>query len=416
MKKRYVHLITPLLSRYNRVVWIRFLGEFLTGLTGSMLTPFLIFYLQAKLGGSVVLPMFIIGLQPFSEILVTLLGGNITDRIGRKPVILFALGLQASAILGFILADSVWVFALLYTLNGIGRSLFIPAQRAQITDVVGEHQRSEVFAVLSTVGYISATIGPLIGLLAYRYQPVSLFFCEAFALVIYALVFWRFVPESVSLHHTESQKQIACTAQERKPLVAALQDYRLILGLMIFSLPISFFYAQSETTLSLYLKNSFSNYLTIVASLTTIKAILAIVLGIFLVKVTQHLSTARIMMVAYSCFTITALIYGTASSFSLLVVAQLMVVIGESIGLNRLIQLVSILAPADQRGRYFSIYGTHWDISRSIGPVLGGYMLVGYGGELLFLLVAVLLVVGGICQTLLTRRLTSQALEAKGTS
>lgn len=362
-----------------------------------------------------ILPLLIVGLQPLSDILVTLLGGGIADRIGRKPVILIALGFQASAMLGFVWTQSVWGFALLYILNGIGRSLFIPAQRAQIADVVGEEQRAEVFALFSTIGYFSATIGPLVGLLAYRYQPASLFVCEATALLVYALVIWRMVPESASLDHSTLQHHSTQGIGLSHPR-STLREYHSVLGLMIFSLPISFFYAQTETTLPMYLRNLFPDYLTIVASLTTIKSILAIALGILLVKWTESLSTFRVMMITYTCFTTAALLYGTTSSFSMLVVAQLLIVIGESIGLNRLIQLVSILAPLDKRGRYFSIYGMHWDISRTIGPVCGGFFLQEYGGPLLFSLVAILLLVGGILQTRWTRRLCTPLPKTKRTS
>lgn len=78
-------------NRYSTPVWIRFIGELLTSTTGAMLAPFLIIYLHDKLNGNVLLPMIIIGLQPLSNIFVTILGGGITDRFGRKSIILIAL-------------------------------------------------------------------------------------------------------------------------------------------------------------------------------------------------------------------------------------------------------------------------------------------------------------------------------------
>jgi MFS family permease len=116
---------TPFLSFFNRyptTVWVRLFGELLTRLTSSMVTPFLILYLHDKLGGSVLLPMAVVGLQPLSDIVTTLLAGGLTDRIGRKPVIIGALALQMLAMAGMILANTAWLFALLYICNkGLGR-------------------------------------------------------------------------------------------------------------------------------------------------------------------------------------------------------------------------------------------------------------------------------------------------------
>ena len=56
-----------------------------------------------------------------------------------------------------------FIFALLYVINGIGRSLYIPAQRAQIADLTKQEQQAEIFALLQTMGAIGSVVGPLIG-------------------------------------------------------------------------------------------------------------------------------------------------------------------------------------------------------------------------------------------------------------
>ena len=75
---------------------------------------------------------------------------------------LLGLLLQSVAIGSFVFAQSVFIFALLYVINGIGRSLYIPAQRAQIADLTKE-QQAEIFALLQTMGAIGSVVGPLIG-------------------------------------------------------------------------------------------------------------------------------------------------------------------------------------------------------------------------------------------------------------
>lgn len=57
---------------------------------------------------------------------------------------LLGLLLQGVAIGSFVFAQSVYIFALLYVINGIGRSLYIPAQRAQIADLTKQEQQAEI--------------------------------------------------------------------------------------------------------------------------------------------------------------------------------------------------------------------------------------------------------------------------------
>lgn len=99
---------------------ICFFGEFLTGITGAMLAPFLLFYLYDVLGTGILPVMLVIGARPLTEVAVTLVAGGLTDRIGRRKVILTALAFQTVSAAGFMMADHIWLFALFYVLNGIG--------------------------------------------------------------------------------------------------------------------------------------------------------------------------------------------------------------------------------------------------------------------------------------------------------
>ncbi len=66
--------------------------------------------------------------------------------------------------------------------------------------------------------------------------------------------------------------------------------------------------------------------------------------------------------------------------------------------LNHMQTFVSRLAPDHMRGRYFAFFGLHWDISRTIGPFLGGMMFIKFGGAALFLAIAGIVAAGGIAQ------------------
>ena len=157
-----------LLLRYNKPIIIRLCGELLTRTTESMLAIIMIIYVNKMLNGNIMMTMLIFGLQPLSDIIFTLIAGRVTDKYGRKKIMLLGLLLQGVAIGSFIFAQSVFIFALLYVINGVGSSLYIPAQRAQIADLTKQNQQAEIFSLLQTMGAIGTLISTLIGTIFIR--------------------------------------------------------------------------------------------------------------------------------------------------------------------------------------------------------------------------------------------------------
>lgn len=381
-----------LLLRYNKPLIIRLSGELLTRTTESMLALIMIIYVNKMLNGNIIITMLIFGLQPLSDIVFTLLAGGITDKYGRKKIMLLGLLLQGIAIGSFIFAQSVFIFALLYVMNGVGRSLYIPAQRAQIADLTKQKQQAEIFALLQTMAAIGSVIGPLIGSIFYRTHPEYVFIVQSITLIAYAVVVWTQLPETAPAMTTPTQKLEVSSPKQ------FVHKHYTVLGLMITTLPISFFYAQTETNYLIFVKHTLPDFERILVFITTCKAIMEITLQVFLVKWSERFSMAKIILISYTCYTIAAIGYGLSETIASLFFTLLFLVIGESIALNHLFRFVSQIAPSDKRGLYFSIYGLHWDISRTCGPVLGAVLLSQLNGSMLFYICACFLIAGGIMQ------------------
>ncbi|CAM4406592.1 MFS transporter [Bacillus manliponensis] len=388
--------MTYFIKHYSKPIWIRMIGELLTSITTSMLTVIFIVHINKTLDGNITLTMLLFGLQPLTDIIFTLIAGGVTDRYGRKKLMVIGLILQAIAIGGFAFFESALLFAMLYIINGIGRSLYIPAQRAQITDLTKEEKRAEIFALLGTITAIGAVIGPLLGAFLYETYPMFLFLLQSVTLFSYAILVWTQLPETAPIIESSKEKL------EKITWKSFFLNHHAIFLLMLCTLPISFFYAQTETNYRIFAEDLFSNFLFVLAFLATCKAVMQIALQIALVKWSEAFSMPKIMIMSYSCFTLAAIGYGFSNSLWLLFFTLLILTVGESIALNHLLRFVGNIAPSHMRGRYFSIYGLHWDISRTCGPFIGAIILQKYGGTVLFLICAGFLIIGGISQTIFT--------------
>ena len=244
------------------------------------------------------------------------------------------------------------------------------------------------------MGAIGSVVGPLIGasfiiltrIFIYRAK------CNSYDICCCCLTQLETVPPI-------SKSKQTVEASSPKQFVLNITPYS-VLWFLHFLLA---FYAQTETNYRIFAEHVFPNLVFILAFISTCKAILEIILQIFLVKWSERFSMAKIILISYACYTIAQLALVIQRRYCRY--SSPLLVIGESIALNHLLRFVSEIAPHDKRGLYFSIYGIHWDISRTCNAVIGAVILSKLNGSMLFYICASFLLVGGIVQALFVQSL-----------
>ncbi|MCK9910859.1 hypothetical protein MXD81_17050, partial [Microbacteriaceae bacterium K1510] len=81
-----------------------------------------------------------------------------------------------------------------------------------------------------------------------------------------------------------------------------------------------------------------------------------------------------------------------------MIVAETVFTIGEMLYGPQIQKAISVLAPPEFRGRYFSIFGANWGITGTFGPSLGAFAFRQIGGAFWFSIVGLLLFFAGIFQ------------------
>jgi len=376
------------LSQFPQLVWVQTIGHALTSFVSIILLPFLTLYMYDQFGENIVLTTLVIGVQPFTEIVFTILLGGWIDRFGRRPIMLWSLLFQVVAIGGFAFADHVWLFVLFTFLNGIGRFVYIPAARAQISDTVSPKKQAETFALLSTASSIGALGGPVLGAILFQYNQDVLFITMAILILIYFFVGLKFIPESNPR-----------VATEDSPYKLNMKDHKILGWMLVGMLPLSLFHAQMETNWPVLLKENIINYLVVFSMLETIGTVVFIAFEVILINRTSRFSRFRVIQLGYVLYALASLGFGFFHHIVGFIVSQVVFCMGAILTLNHMQTFVSTLAPEAHKGRYFALFGLHWDISRSVGPFLGGAVLSVIGGKGLFIAAFFLIILGGISQS-----------------
>lgn len=138
---------------------------------------------------TVVFAFYIVGL--IGSLLVS---GVVSDRVGRKPVLLPALGLALTACLIFATASSVTALIVARLFTGIAVGAVVSAGMAAVTDVAGP-ARKRIAALLASCAMVfGAGLGPLLAGVLSEVAPaptVIVFVVEAVLLVTAVLVVLR---------------------------------------------------------------------------------------------------------------------------------------------------------------------------------------------------------------------------------
>ncbi|MDR9502882.1 MFS transporter [Brevibacillus agri] len=395
--------LQQMIARYDTTIWIRVIGTVLTTFAGFMLRPFLAFYLYDRMDGNLLVAAMVTSLQPLTSIISGYFAGSLSDRYGRKPLMIAALAIEAISMAGYIWAESIFAFATLTVLNGIGASLFWPAASAQITDVVPEEKRSEVFALLHTALNLGAAAGPLIGVAIYKVNPAIAFgICSCMLFVYALLLFWK-VPETLPDHIRAQASRSAKTDQAPR---LKLAEHPTLIWMTLAAVPVSLLYSQVEIILPQHLRTQYTDFLSVFATLMTINGVLVVCCQIAIAKYAERFPAHWVILTAYLFLACVGFGYGWAPGFLILVLAEVLFTIDEMLYGPQIQKAISVMAPEEYRGRYFAIFGANWGITGTIGPSVGAVAFKGIGGALWFSILSLLLLVGGLFQYRFVKKAT----------
>ncbi len=160
----------------------------------AIILPLLPFYAE-KLGASPTVVGLLVSTYAACQLVAGPLLGRISDKVGRKPVLLVS---QAGTLLGFLIlayAQTLWVVFLARIIDGLTAGNISLAQ-AYISDVTKPEERTKAFGVIGIAFGIGFLIGPaLAGLLVqFGYQyPI---FAAALLSATSILTTWRLLPST----------------------------------------------------------------------------------------------------------------------------------------------------------------------------------------------------------------------------
>ena len=319
-------------------------------------------------------------IYPFFQLLFVVVWGKLSDKYGRKPIIIC--GLIGFVIMQLLtgLATSLTMLYVARIFGGIFTSAVIPVSNAYLSDITSEKRRTKIMAWSGVAISSGVIFGPVIGgflsqtdihikysiglLHLDRFSVPFLFVALLGLIVLFVVMKW--LKNTARVHRLTTQKV---------SLRFTFTKYFAVL--LVLSFVIQFVVTLFETVFSIYGKDELGfNSNQIGIGFMLCGSIMAVLQPVFATYGENILSTKKqialgllisgLSLIAFPFFKNEFLIYGLIIVFAA----------GGAMVTPNLLSAISLLSKTNT-GRNISIQSSTNSIGQILGPVLGTWLVTG---------------------------------------
>jgi len=364
--------VNNLYREFPRTFWVLTGATFIDQAGGWLLFPFFALYVTDHFGVGMTEVGILFAIFSLANLVGGAIGGALTDKLGRKWMLMFGLVASATSSLLMAFVDDLGVFYVLGAFVGLLASAGGPAQQAMVADILPEEKQAEGYGLQRVSMNLAAAIGPAIGGLLAAQSFLFLFVADAVTSIITAIIVYFALPETKP--QVEEQAEEESFLQSIKGYRVVLRDNLFMTFWLISTLTV-LTYSQVNSTLSVYLRDFHGLSAQAYGYLLSLNAAMVVLFQFWVTRrVTKY--PAMLMMAAGSAlYAIGFAMFGFVNSFALFAVAMIIITVGEMITVPVAQALVARFAPEDMRGRYMAVFGFTWTIPFAIGPLLAGLIM-----------------------------------------
>ena len=379
-------------EEYPRKFWVLIGVYFIDRVGGSLIYPFLSLYITGKFGVGMTQVGVMLAIHSVSAFIGNLLGGALTDRFGRKSMLIVGLVSSASVSLSMGLVQDWTIFYLLVSLTGFLSHIGDPAASAMMADILPIEKRTDGYGVLRVAVNLAVTIGPAIGGLMAGVSYLLLFVMDCVVSGIAALIVFVALPET---------KPEIPEGEIQASMLQTIQGYgivfkdRLLLVIITLTMFTAIVYLQINSSLSVYLRDLHGISAQQFGYILSLNAIMVVVMQFSITKQVKKFQPLWMMALGNVLYAGGFAMYGFVSGYPAFLFAMVIVTLGEMVIAPVIQTVVAFIAPHDMRGRYMAAFQIGRQSAAAIGPLIAGVILdhynpnwLWYGGGLICVTVA----------------------------
>ncbi len=379
--KQKINQVTNFYHDYPRTFWTLMGVSFIDHLGGALMFPFFALYITSKFNVGMTEVGILFALFAISSFIGSTIGGALSDRLGRRGMLIFSLITTSisSVLMGVV--NSLAAFYVLALLVGILTDVGGPARQAMMADLLPEKKRVSGFGVYRVVFNISAAIGPAIGGFMATRSYLVLFITDAVLSLITAILVYLYIPETMPEPHADAPKE--SMGATFGGYITVLKD-RIFVLYIFASILAGLVYMNFNTTLGVFLRDYRGIPESGYGLLITINATMVVFMQFSISRIIDKFQPMVMMALGTLLCALGFALFGFVYTYNLAIIAMVIITIGEMIWAPVSNALVAMFAPENKRGRYMAAFGFSGGIPFAVGPLLAGQFLDSGNGNWLW--------------------------------
>jgi predicted MFS family arabinose efflux permease len=289
--------------------------------------------------------------------------GHLSDRIGRRPVIIGGWAVLAGYVLTFALVgDRVELGLFLLAGVGMAASIGWAATAAMVADLVPPERHEPAYASLRVANNLGVTLGPpLGGLLLLASWPALFVGVSLLAFAVFTLA-WLVLPERGAYAPEEAPSRGS---------FAVIRHDRIFLLFLLSGALAYVVYVAFETVLPISLVDSHDLAPSTWGFLVILNPLMVTLFQLRLTRRVAHVPAALKLVLAVPLMGLPFLLLPVSSSLPVVALVILVFVVGEMLWVPTSQAIAAGLAPPDVRGAYMGAFSSMGAVGFALAPVLG---------------------------------------------
>lgn len=355
-------------NRKNVAILSLTLGVVMLGF--GMVMPIMPFYVES-MGASASELGLLVAISPLVQLVASPFWGSISDRHGRKPVLVVGLLGYGISMLFFGLSTELWM---LFVARGVGALLSaatMPTTMAYIGDSTSEQDRGGGMGALGAATGLGMVLGPALGGLLGSESLSTPFFLTAAVCLLTLLLVLLFLPESLP-----AETRQATTARVR-PTAQIRELWQALFGplgvLMFMAFLVSLGLTNFQGIFGYYALKEFGYGTEEVGWILTVVGIVAaLTQGVLTGPLTKRWGEATVIKATLLASAITFALLPTANNLATVLLTTALFTLPNALLRTAIMSLTSKHA-GERQGAAMGLNNSFSSLGRVVGPIWAGF-------------------------------------------